>query len=335
MSKIKEMIAEHKGFVQLAAKSAIYVLLMSVFVFWGPKLLKQFFWSNAEHPLKGIIGAALFELSKYALIAVAIFFVAYREKLFNIKGAKLIRKDMIVGGALFLVFEALFLLSRFLTNYRNLSSFSDHLTLLFIMKYIGLLGAAISLAVAIYGFKFLIGFFKDFWKQIVATFVMTAIVYNMVIFIRGAWMFLSKIVTISVAFLLALTFPEVRYSLKNPAYPSLVVGDFGVLIGSPCSGIDGMSLFSMLFIMIIVFDWSRINKLKAFIIFPFGVIGMYCVNILRVYSLMIVGKTISKEFAIGAFHSNIGWILFITYFLSFLYFVYPYLTKSGKLKVKK
>ena len=100
---------------------------------------------------------------------------------------------------------------------------------------------------------------------------------------------------------------------------------FSVLIGSPCSGIDGMTLFTTLYVLIIAFDWKNVNKLKALIFLPFGTLGMFCMNTLRVYLLLIVGVLYSKEFAIGAFHSNIGWILFLCYFLSFLYLMYPHL----------
>jgi exosortase/archaeosortase family protein len=111
------------------------------------------------------------------------------------------------------------------------------------------------------------------------------------------------------------------------------VEDFSVLIGSPCSGIDGMTLFVTLYCLIVCFDWKNVNKLRAAIFLPFGTLGMFLMNTLRVYLLLVVGVLYSEEFAIGAFHSNIGWILFLVYFLTFLYFIYPHLL-IRKLKKK-
>ncbi|MEM2956610.1 MAG: archaeosortase/exosortase family protein [Candidatus Pacearchaeota archaeon] len=84
----------------------------------------------------------------------------------------------------------------------------------------------------------------------------------------------------------------------------------------------------MTFIIISAFEWKKINKAKMFLIFPFGLIGMFLTNVLRITSIIIVGRYISQEFAVTTFHSNIGWILFIVYFMIFWYLSYNWLMKK-------
>jgi exosortase/archaeosortase family protein len=331
MFNIKQIIEEHKGFISLIIKSIIFLAVISVLFNWLPRVFDEFYpksWAVAKFGLRQIFGDTILILSKYLLISIALFFVAYREKLMLIKVEAINKKHTIICSISGIILFGLFILTKYLTAFRIVDNYMNYLSAIIIVKYIALVSAVILFAIAVYGLDFLKKFIKDFWKEMLLVFVLTIVIYNAVMFIRGAWQFLSKIVTLSVSFLLATVFDEVRYSVANPESPTLAVGDFGVIIGSPCSGIDGMSLFTMLFMMMIAFDWSRVNKVKAFLIFPIGAIGMFCMNIVRVFSLMVVGKTISVDFAIGAFHSNVGWIIFITYFLTFLYFVYPYLVKK-------
>jgi len=93
-----------------------------------------------------------------------------------------------------------------------------------------------------------------------------------------------------------------------------ILNNFRVIIGQPCSGIDSMLLFISLYLIIAIMDWKRINKKMAILLFFIGAVGMYLTNILRIFILFLVGIYISPKFAVGLFHTNIGWILFIIFF---------------------
>ena len=51
-----------------------------------------------------------------------------------------------------------------------------------------------------------------------------------------------------------------------------------------------------------------------------GVIMAVTYNILRIYSLMLVGIYIDPVFAVDTFHSNIGWMLFLGFFMIYWHF---------------
>ena len=74
-------------------------------------------------------------------------------------------------------------------------------------------------------------------------------------------------------------------------------------------------------------DWHEINRRRAFALFIPGMAGMFGVNILRIYLLYLMAIYISVDFALSAFHSNIGWILFVLYFVVFEYFSYSWIRK--------
>ena len=110
----------------------------------------------------------------------------------------------------------------------------------------------------------------------------------------------------------------------------LGVNEFIVKIGKPCSGIDSMLLFTSLYALIIALDHKVLNKKTALLLFPIGLIGIFAFNIIRVYLLMLIGIHVSEDFAIGLFHQNVGWILFIIYFAIFYSLVRKKIYKNDK-----
>jgi exosortase/archaeosortase family protein len=56
-------------------------------------------------------------------------------------------------------------------------------------------------------------------------------------------------------------------------------------------------------------------------------IGLFLVNILRVYLLIVIGASISPDLALTLFHTYAGIILFIIYFLLFWLTFYKWMKK--------
>jgi len=137
--------------------------------------------------------------------------------------------------------------------------------------------------------------------------------------------------------MLKLSYPN-AISTGSGSAPILSAGGFSAKIFAPCSGIEGMTLFITLFVVMMMIEWRFINKTKAFSLLLLGTMGAFAVNILRVYALFQVGIIVSPEFAIGFFHSNAGWILFSLYFIGFEFFTYNWMRKGevkelGKIKL--
>lgn len=148
------------------------------------------------------------------------------------------------------------------------------------------------------------------------------------------WPFISNIVGKSVFFLLNFFFEGARYSIDSEAIPVVGIPSITVKIHAYCSGIEGIGLFIVLFTILTLIEFKNLDKQKLWVLYPLGVIGAFMLNILRIFTLLVVGHYTTPAFAVGGFHSNIGWILFTIYFLIFIFFAYPWMLKKEK-RIKK
>ena len=125
----------------------------------------------------------------------------------------------------------------------------------------------------------------------------------------------------AVYFLFSLTFqPVVRIPPR-----ALFVKNFVVSIEEACSGVDSLFLFRTLYICIGTIDWKKFNKLKLILMFFPAVMGLFLVNILRVYLLILIGVLTNPQVTIQLFHTYLGMILFIIYFTIFWRFTYRWM----------
>ena len=96
-------------------------------------------------------------------------------------------------------------------------------------------------------------------------------------------------------------------------------------------GVERMLFVEALFVFVLIaFIWllvtlimfKKLNKTRItgvmLILLAFIAVGAV---------IFVVGHFTSQEFAIGAFHSNIGWIAFTLYFLVFIYFTYDWMKR--------
>ncbi len=203
---------------------------------------------------------------------------------------------------------------------KNLEFALQHTLFIGLLKICFQLLFIIFLWLTISGLKFTINFIKKFRYHIIVFSIVGALYFYLIILFQSLWKFFSTIVTKILYYIFTLTHDKVIINLLQEE-PILGVNNFIVKIGKPCSGIDSMLLFSSLFILIFILDRKRINKKIMLLLFLPGLIGIFLFNILRVYLLMLIGIHFSQDFAIGLFHQNIGWILFIIYFIGFYYLV--------------
>jgi len=187
-----------------------------------------------------------------------------------------------------------------------------------------------SLFVAFFKFDYIIKFFKNFNKELIISFIISLIFRYTYIYLSRAWGVFSTLVAHVVAFMLKLTYSNTHLSISNGT-PIISSQGFGARIYAPCSGVEGMSLFMTLFLIMIIIEWGYIDKLKSLLLLVAGTAGAFVMNIMRVYLIYILGINVSEEFAIGFFHSNIGWILFSAYFIIFELMCYEWMRKKKML----
>jgi exosortase/archaeosortase family protein len=91
--------------------------------------------------------------------------------------------------------------------------------------------------------------------------------------------------------------------------------------------LDSLFLFSSLYLLIALLDFKEFNKIKLVIMAIPAVIGLYLVNILRVYLLIIIGAYISRDLSTKLFHTYLGMVLFIIFFFVFWKLFYSWMKK--------
>jgi exosortase E/protease (VPEID-CTERM system) len=92
----------------------------------------------------------------------------------------------------------------------------------------------------------------------------------------------------------------------------LGVGDFNVFIDDSCSGYEGIGLVS---VFLGLFLWAFRRALRfpnAFLLLPIGIGTIWLLNSVRIAALVSIGAHFSPAVAISGFHSQAGWIAFLT-----------------------
>ena len=205
----------------------------------------------------------------------------------------------------------------------------------FIFRILGI----ICLFLAIYGLGFTKHMFHTSWKEFIASTIVAYFIYWFAVWIETLWGYLAKTVTYAIYVLFKILFLNPVVSFADPEMPFISIKNFGVYIVSSCSGVDSIGYFLLVYSLLLIFFWRKIKLMNALLFFVIGIVGVFLVNILRVFLIMLVGAFISREFALNAFHTNIGMVLFILYFFAFWMIAKKYLlketSKSSKLSKKK
>jgi exosortase/archaeosortase family protein len=281
--------------------------------------MQIFFWPTNFYKLT-LLAPNFMPYTKNNLATVGIFvvfmFILYhRKELINLKSYPFKALQTILLALFTVLMLVLYYIARYFTKRGFIANY--YVAVIFISSI--LLLYVLTLAVTVFGARCLLDFIRQFKKTILIFVGGGVLVYFAILSTQQLWPYFS----IGVGKIIFTTF-QIFYShvqlIQNPTGPILTVGGFSAGIGAPCSGIDSLLMFSGLFILIFVLDYKRLNKKIMIVMFPIGLAGTYIINILRIFLLFLIGVYISPSFAVGLFHQNIGWILFIAYFFVFYLF---------------
>jgi len=259
-------------------------------------------------------------LGKMVLISALIFGFLIRERLAELAKLPKAKTQIPLIILSFILIPFFFMFAKMLLLEK---AFTTNLSLSLLVHGILILIPAVLL-LGIFSFKFITSFARRFWRELLACAVIS-IGFDVGIFQAWKlWPFFSGGVLASTKFLLSLTFPHV---VHIPPY-TLVVNSFAVSILQSCSGLDSLFMFTALYVLIGVLDYKKLNITKLLITYPFATLGMYLVNIIRVYLLILIGVLISPQLALNLFHTYAGMILFIIYFTLFWMKAYKWLLRK-------
>jgi exosortase E/protease (VPEID-CTERM system) len=126
-------------------------------------------------------------------------------------------------------------------------------------------------------------------------------------------------------------FPEVIYF---PLRQTVGLPFFAVDVSTGCSGYEGMVVIS---VFISVYLWLFRKELKfpyVLCLFPIGIVAILMANVARLVSMIIFGRFVSPEIALGALHSQAGWINFILISLVLILLAHYLFSHKADNKVK-
>ncbi len=253
----------------------------------------------------------------FVLSVAVLFLIRAKEKIDALKESR----QQWLQTFIFLYFSLLFYSFYFyIKHYSDIFSVYLYLARYLLLAYLLNFLAALFLALAIFN----ISFFRKFKVELATAFSASILFFIFALSLRVNWHFFSASLIKAAYFFLHFKFPDATYSLGGD--PVLYINNFSAAVGAPCSGIEGLSLFAGLFLLMVFLDYKIVDFKKVPLFFVGGLIGMYLMSVIRITTLFYIG-TINPEFALTAFHTNIGWILFFVYFLFFLYVVYPFMRK--------
>lgn len=126
---------------------------------------------------------------------------------------------------------------------------------------------------------------------------------------EGTWGWLRGQTLAGVAALLAAVRPDV---LVVPAESVVGAGGFDVEIAPMCSGVEGLGLVLVFQMVWLSLARARIRFGRALLVLvPLGAAAALAANVLRIAALVLLGASGREELAMGAFHSKLGWLLFV------------------------
>jgi len=276
-------------------------------------------WVVSNNLLYGFNFFIYGNLGKMVLISVIVFGLLIRKTLKDLEKLPKLNSNILYIVLSFLLIPIFFLLGSNLLQYKF---FSANIPLSLITHGILILIPALLLP-GIFGFNFLISFAKRFRREMLVC-LSIAIFYDVAIFyVWNLWPIFSDGVLQSVRFLLSLTSSNVQ--VIQPRI--LIVNNFAIAIEEACSGLDSLFLFSSLYLLIAILDFKEFNKIKLLGMIIPAAIGLYLVNILRVYLLIIIGAYVSPDLSVKLFHTYLGMVLFIIFFFAFWKLFYAWMKK--------
>lgn len=305
--------SQPKGFkdflFRLSLFSALFILITGIL---GP-------WIISTKLLYGFHFFIYPNMGKMVLFSAIAFIILTRNSIQQIK-----RVPYKGSNVLFLV-GSLTLIPVFFTVAQLLLqqvSFTSNLLLSLGTHLVAVL-IPLFLVLGVFSWDFIAYFIAKFKKEIGICFALSLFFYFAIFQVWKLWPFFSGIVLKSVAFLLSLHVSPVM----EVGYLTLFVEDFAVRIEQACSGLDSMFLFTSLYILIALVDWNKFNKKKLIGLYFLALIGLFAVNILRVYALILVGVYFNPQLTLKLFHTYLGMVLFMIYFFIFWFLFYKWIKR--------
>lgn len=291
------------GFRQFIIQLIVYCILFIVVTgIVGP-------WIIPTRLLYGFHFFIYGNMGKMVLFSAIAFIILTRHKIKSISFIRYNRFNLFFVVLSFVFIPIFFHFASLLLKEKN---FYSNITLSLFAHFLAVL-IPTFLILGVFGKQFIKYFLRQFKKEIRICIGLSVAFYLAIFQIWKLWPYLSWMVMKSVAWMLSLHIAPIR----EMGQLTLFVKTFAVRIEQACSGIESIFLFSSLYVLIALVDWKEFNKKKLIFSFIPALIGLFIVNIIRVYILILIGVYFSPRLMLELFHTYLGMVLFIVYFLLF------------------
>ncbi|MBZ5531463.1 MAG: exosortase/archaeosortase family protein [Acidobacteriia bacterium] len=112
------------------------------------------------------------------------------------------------------------------------------------------------------------------------------------------------------------------------ATPTLAGPSLDVTILFGCSGLQAIKLFQILFALVLIVDWTRLNRRRALVGYAAGWAIALSANLVRIVLLVVLGNRLSPDLVIRL-HFGAGWVFFAAVFSACLWLSYDWLCGRG------
>jgi len=312
ISRVKKILPDNLQLLARATAFVIitYIIIPAIFAFLSKGKLVRFYYN-------------FFSFPAYTLILIVLFGVFNRRILHNYKVRQALSRSLA-----FVLLSAVSFVIYFLTKFTYPDVINDYVWSFWTYNAFYFLGVAF-IALAIFG----VGLFKKTFQSLIIFFFAVYLFYMLTQVTWELWSFLAKSVAGLTYHILKIFTRQVnvQYTSGNPM---LTVKGFSIIIGPPCSGIESLSLFTGLFLLMVVYEQKNLNWKRSIVVFFIGLAGTYLLNALRMVLISVIG-IYRPILAQGLFHSQAGWILFSTFILVLMYSSYPWIINSNNKRSKK
>lgn len=286
----------NKELKQFIIRSSIFVgLFIIISLIIGQKIVTSSLLYDFSIFIYGGMG-------KILLFSILGFILLYRDRLLKLDIPTFNKSNIIFLAISFILVISFYILEL------NISSITPNIISILLVHLL-FLSIFVFLILGIFGLKFIKSFAKKFKKELIYFLIFGIIVYSLMNLVWQLWPYLSMIVLKISNFLLS--FFGNTSVIGNDV---LVFNAFSAKIGEACSGIYSIFIFTALYLFAVIMDWKKLNHKKVILLFIPAVIGAFFVNVFRVFLLFIIGEFVSRDLALGLYHSYVGMIFFLIYF---------------------
>lgn len=263
---------------------------------------------------------------KSLLFGVVAFLLLTKDRILFLSVEKWQKRNIVFAGLSLVSLASFFFFAKQLLLYKKFTDAPGTA----LAAHAGLISSGLFVSLAIFGLPFFKTLLKDYWKETAISVVLGTLFYFLFGWIFMLWPYLSNVVLVTVAYLLHFSFPNIV--IVQPL--TIQLPQFAITVGEYCSGIESLFLITALYVLIGCVERERIRVKHYLLLYLPLIIGMFSLNIVRVYVIILSGVWLGPEIAAKLFHTYLGMMLFMSYFFIFWNVAAPILIqvrqKTGK-----